>query len=317
MASISTDDDLNSSIDEAETSIESVPDLGIIEQLCDNGLVLNNWKGYYFSSSCTNFVDEYGKFIMIKKVLTGGPSKPNLVAMAGFSKKSFCASTKVIVDNLDKIKEKFNCVYVICFTDEIIKKQTKACSDRDDNIAEEQDLPKGELLEKLKEEEFYEILVTKLENEEVREKIFKPETELNEILGKVVDKLIRCAGITNVHLLGKCAGGGVAIHTFTKSDIYQALYLAVPASPTNVEHLRTVDLGDRKIIIAWDKRDAYRFTWGLSNQEKASYEETLKDMSAYYIVAEFNVAEFNDGESDPKKYHEIPNELFDLIANSL
>lgn len=306
MASISTDDDLNTSFNE-----EGIPG-GIIAQLCGNGLDLNDWKGYYFSSNCEKFIDQFGKFKIIKKVLTGDESKPNLVAMAGFSEKSFCASTSVIVKNLYKIQDMFNCVYVICFDEKVFKKyQTDACGYRDNNIAEELGLSKDELLEKLKEEEFYKILVTELENEEVREKIFEPETELNQILGKVVDKLIRCAGITNVHLLGKCAGGGVAIHTFTKCDIYQALYLAVPASPTNVEHLRTVGLGGRKIIIAWDKRDAYRFSWGLSNQEKASYEETLKDMSADYIVAEFN-----EGNPHPKDYHEIPDQLFDLIAKS-
>jgi len=321
MANISTDDDtLNSSIDEAETSIESVPNSGIIDLLVNNGITeeqLTEWNGYSFSSSCSKFVVEYGKFRMIKKVLTEDNSKPNLVAMAGFSESSFCGSTKVIVENLHKIKDMFNCVYVICFTGEVINKQTKACSDRDDNIAEELGLPKDELLKKLKDEEFYKSLVTILKNKEVRKRIFKPETDLNEILGKVVDKLIRCAGITNVHLLGKCAGGGVAIHTFTKSDIYQALYLAVPASPTNVEHLRTIDLGGRKIIIAWDKRDAYPFTWGKSNQEKASYVETLKKLGDNYEVKEFNEDEFNNGESHPKNYHEIPKQLFNLIAESL
>ena len=194
----------------------------------------------------------------------------------------------------------FNCVYVICFDEKVFKNyQTEACGYRDKNIAEELGLSKEELL-------------IKLEDKEVRKRIFKPETDLNEKLGVVVDKLIRCAGINNVHLLGKCAGGGVAIHTFTKSDIYQALYLAVPASPTNVEHLRTIDLGGRKIIIALDKRDAYRFSWGLSNQEKASYEGTLIKLEANY-----KVEEFNEGESHPKDYHEIPNQLFDLIAESL
>ena len=84
MASISTDDDLNSSINE-----EGIPG-GIIAQLCGNGLVLDDWKGYYFSSNCEKFIDQFGKFKIIKKVLTGDESKPNLVAMAGFSEKCYC-----------------------------------------------------------------------------------------------------------------------------------------------------------------------------------------------------------------------------------
>jgi len=289
MTSTSTDNENSSIVEEGIAG-------GIIEQLRDNGLVLDDWKGYYFLSNRTEFNDEYGTFKIIKKVLNGGESKPNLVAMAGFSFKSFCGSTKVIVENLHKIQGKFNCVYVICFTVEVQNKQTEACKSRDANITEKPDT--------LTEEE--------LKDKAVREQIFKPETDLNEILGKVVDKLIRCAGITNVHLLGKCAGGGVAIHTFTKSE-YQALYLAVPASPTNVEHLKTIDLSGKKIIIAWDKRDAYPFKWGKSNQELASYEETLMELEANHRLEEFIVEEFNNGETDPKKYHEIPDQLFDLI----
>jgi len=298
MASISTDDDtLNSSIVE-----ESIAE-GIISELRGNGLVLNDdWKGYYFSSNCTNFNNVYGTFKIIKNESNPDKSKPNLVAMAGFSFRSFCASTSVIVKNLEKIKGMFNCVYVICFTDEVKDKlQTDACKSRDANITKE--------IGTLTEEELVDILKDK----EVRKKIFKSETDLNEKLGNVVDKLIRCAGITNVHLLGKCAGGGVAIHTFTKSNIYQALYLAVPASPTNVEHLREtkgeIDISGKKIIIAWDRRDAFKFKWGKSNQELDSYEKTLKGWSTNYTVAEFN-----NGESDEKKYHEIPDQLFDMIA---
>lgn len=243
----------------------------------------------------------YGTFKIIKNESNPDKSKPNLVAMAGFSFRSFCASTSVIVKNLEKIKGMFNCVYVICFTDEVQNKQSDACGYRDVYITNKLGTPTEDDLVKI------------LKDKAVREQIFKPETDLNEKLGNVVDKLIRCAGITNVHLLGKCAGGGVAIHTFTKSNIYQALYLAVPASPTNVEHLREtkgeIDISGKKIIIAWDRRDAFKFKWGKSNQELDSYEKTLKGWSTNYTVAEFN-----NGESDEKKYHEIPDQFFDMIA---
>jgi hypothetical protein len=288
---------------------------GIIAQLCGNGLVLDDWKGYYFSSNCTKFIDQFGKFKIIKKVLTSDELKPNLVAMAGFSEKSFCASTRVIVNNLDKIQDMFNCVYVICFDEQVFKKyQTETCGIRDARKEKEDEIRANKgaltkeisLLRKLTPEEV-------IKEKEVYNEIYQSETELNEILGTVIDKLIRCARIGNVHLLGKCAGGGLAIHTFTKSNIYKALYLAVPASPTNVEHLRNTNLEGKKIIIAWDKRDEYPFHWdSKSNQELVSYERTLKALSADYIVAEFN-----EGESHPKDYHEIPDQLFDLIKENI
>lgn len=308
MASISTyDDTLNSSIEEPGVTGS------IIAQLCGNGLVLDDWKGYYFSSNCTKFIDNFGKFKIIKKILNEDESKPNLVAMAGFSEKSFCASTRVIVENLHKIQDIFNCVYIICFDEKVFKDyQSNACRIRDDRIYREAIIRNNKgaltkeisLLRELTPEEV-------IKEKEVYNEIYQSEIELNELLGIVVDKLIRCAKITNVHLLGKCAGGGVAIHTFTKSNIYKALYLAVPASPTNVEHLITTKLEGRKIIIAWDKRDAYPFNWGLSNQEMASYKRTLTELNADYSVYEFNA-----GNPDPKIYHEIPDQLFDKIAES-
>lgn len=40
-----------------------------------------------------------------------------MVAMAGFSVKSFCGTTNRIIENFDKIQYKFKDVYVLCFTE--------------------------------------------------------------------------------------------------------------------------------------------------------------------------------------------------------
>lgn len=141
--------------------------------------------------------------------------------------------------------------------------------------------------------------------------IYKPEIDLNEELGSVVDKLLRSINLTNVHLLGKCAGSGVAIHTFTKSDIYNCLYLGVPASPKNVEHLLTKKWNNKRFIFAWDKRDAYKFTWGQSNKEIEKYRNTMNFLQGTNNTV--IIEEFEEGQSDDKKYHEVPNDLFDLL----
>ena len=259
------------------------------ENLCD--IDLSEWKSYFFTSNCNKLVDNYGTFRIIKKILTNDINKPNLVAMAGFSTKSFCGTTKRIIENINKIKNKFNAIYILQYDEEKFKElQRNACQMRDKNKSTKTSL----------------------------EEIYQPETDLNEELGTIIDKLFRCMGLTKVHLLGKCAGGGVAIHVFTKSDIYEALYLGVPASPTSIKHIIDnidyANIHNKKFIFAWDQMDAYPFDWGIkSNEEKERYDkykDTLIKNHNTVITAQFNT---ETDETDAKKYHEIPHGLFDLI----
>jgi len=258
--------------------IELKPDF---RQECnDNGLNLDNWKVFYFNSQNKDFINEYGNFYIINKTLSGYNELPSMVALAGFSVKSFCGTTNRIIENLDKIQSKFKDVWVLCFTEQVRNMQKQACKERDDLNA--------------------------AKNKE----IYKPEIDLNEKLGSIVDKLLRSIKLSNVHLLGKCAGGGVAIHTVTKSDIYNALYLGVPASPKDVQHLLTKEWNNKKFIFAWDKRDAYQFLWGLSNQEIEKYKKTMEHLKENNIVI---INEYGEGETDPKEFHEVPHDLFDLL----
>ena len=41
------------------------------------------------------------------------------------------------------------------------------------------------------------------------------------------------------------------------------------------------------------------------------------ELKANHRLEEFIVEEFNNGESHEKNYHEIPHQLFDLIAMSI
>jgi len=257
-------------------------------------LKLNGWKIYNIISKDATLENKYGKFEIIKKDLSLDKSKPVLVAMAGFSTKSFCGSATRIIENLDKIEEKFSAIYILKYDD--IKfglLQKDACGERD----------------KLKAAKNKDIF----SDEEIKE-IYKPETDLNDMLGTIVDKILRAINLTKVHILGKCAGGGVAIHTFTKSEIYDALYLGVPASPTDVKHLLDKNISDKLFIFGWDSRDAYPFNWGKkSNQEIERYRETMKNLESNNNVI---IREFETGTEHESKYHEIPNGLFDLIAEN-
>jgi hypothetical protein len=241
----------------------------------ENGLNLENWQVFYFDSTNKDFTDKYGYIYIIKKTLSNNNDLPVLVGLPGFSVKSFSGTTNRIIENLDKIQDKFKEIYVLCFTNQIKQMQIISCNERD----------------KLKD--------------------YKPEIDLNEELGTIVDKLLRAINLSNVHLLGKCAGGGVAIHTFTKSDIYDALYLGVPASPIDVQHLLTKEWINKTFIFMWDLRDAYPLPYGISNTEIIKYRNTMKDIdsSNNKIIIE----EVGYGISDPKAYHEVPNELFDYI----
>jgi len=252
---------------------------------------LSEWKSYFFTSNCNTLVDNYGIFRIIKKPLTNDINKPNLVAMAWFSKKSFCGTTQRIIENIDKIKDKFNTIYVFQYDEEKFKElQSIACQTRDRNKS----------------------------NKTIMEEIYKPEIDLNEELGEIIDKLFHCAGLTKVHLLGKCAGGDVAIYVFTKLPIYEALYLGVPASPTSIKHIvdniDEANIYNKKFIFAWDEMDAYQFDWNKkSNEEKErydKYEDILISNGNTFITVQFNM---DTNETDPKKYHEIPHGLFDLI----
>jgi hypothetical protein len=280
-----------------ESNILSKEDISTKINLCDD-LNLSEWKSYYFTSNEETLEKRYGTFRIIKKILTNDSNKPDLVAMAGFSKKSFCGTTKRIIENIDQIKNIFNAIYILQFDEEKIKDlQSRSCSIRDE-------------IRKSKDEADF---------EKNLKEIYKSETDLNEELGIIIDKLLRSIGLTKVHLLGKCAGGGVAIHIFTKSNIYGALYLGVPASPTGIEHLvdNINNIHNKLFIFGWDQRDAYQFDWNKkSNEEITRYEKHKTFFEIFnnnFIIKQFHK---DTTETDPKNFHEVPNGLFKLIAEN-
>jgi hypothetical protein len=85
-----------------------------------------------------------------------------------------------------------------------------------------------------------------------------------------------------IHLLGKCAGGWIAIQTI-QSDIYKALYLAVPASPTNIQPILDNDkLKDLIYHFSWNEDDPDSVSWGgLSREQKVIYDAVGKKLPNY------------------------------------
>jgi hypothetical protein len=64
----------------------------------------NEWKLMKIGSFSGELEQKYGNFYIIHKNLLGGNKKPNLLVMAGTSKKSFCNSGKIVVENIDQVK---------------------------------------------------------------------------------------------------------------------------------------------------------------------------------------------------------------------
>ena len=222
--------------------------------------------------------------------------KPVLVVMAGYSHKSFRGTADILIKNIDVLIKKFNKIYIIEY-DSYKEDQTNACSERDKYI----------ISDEYKKHLDY-------------EKVYEPEKKLNDIIaGRIHNIISKELGLENVHLLGKCAGAGVLIHTLVKDkkNIYNALYLAVPGNPFNIMELRNISeerLKNIKFVFSWTKQDIYSFHWGKTSvEEKEIYDENMKklgkDINYKSIIQDLG----KDVKDDDKKYHEINQDLINEI----
>jgi hypothetical protein len=218
-------------------------------------------------------------------------NKPSLVVAAGFSNKSFIGSATMILKNINKLKNKFKKIIIIDY-DGYKNEQVLACKCRDEK---------------------------EKKNPNNKEKIYQPENKLNDDIAKIFDNMIQNElKLDNVHLLGKCAGGGIMIHLLCINNIYKALYLAVPGNPFGVEKLLELD-GERlskiKFIFSWTKQDTYLYHWGIkSKDEKLRYDDTMRFIEKekkikldYKSILE----NLPNTHPDNKLYHEINQKLID------
>jgi len=215
--------------------------------------------------------------------------EPVLVLVAGFSKKSFEGSSKVILKDIDKLKKKFGRIFMIEYS-AYKEDQGKACDERDTIVDPNPDAK------------------------------YQPEEDLNMKIAGKIDEILRVQlKLTNIHLLGKCNGGAVLIDTLVRDEynpekIYNALYLAVPGSYFNVRPLEKMSkdrLKEIKFIFRWRQQDAYQFKWGKSNEEKAKYEAKMTELGVDDCACEM----YDDGTPElAKDAHEIDPKFVDRIV---
>jgi len=213
-------------------------------------------------------------------------NKPNLVMLAGFSHKSFMNSSNIIIKHIDELLEKFN-IYLIQYAS-YASEQSKACKIRDEKKLDDKTL-------------------------------YDSEIKLNDKISIDINSIIKNnLKLDNVHLLGKCAGGGIMIHLLEKDSIYKALYLAVPASPTDISYLKNIDkkrLNKIKFIFGWSVQDHYQFHWNrISCDEKVIYDKRMKEMGIENYIPLMEDKKVNPHTKD---FHEIPDLLIETIVKNM
>jgi len=265
-------------------------------------LPFNEWNLYKINSDCGKVVDKYGLFNIIEKQFDMASSKPNLVVMAGFSTSSFCGTSEIIMmpSCIAELSKKYRAVYIINYDEKVFKGALNKSFD-DDKEANKDFHPADK------------------HSLESRLKLKINELRMLDEFGTVIDKILRCPDLNlkNVHLLGKSIGCGLSLHTIIKSDIYTALFLAVPANPTYMWPLdRLSDEKLKSIIIkcGWNKNDD-RDLYGIPSFDNPPYFlKSMQELSAKRNIPEllehYKQYEFDDGNK-----HEVYPGFIEKIVN--
>ena len=163
--------------------------------------------------------EEYGIIFIVKVKLNNSKNKP-LVVVPGYSNDSFESGFKVLMQGFDSIKEKYSEIYALCWGS-TVKKLTQNYS------AHEKD----------------------------EEKAFALNEKLRTILAHLLDKIIRSPDmkLTNISVLAKSAGAGVAIHMAAINPEIKFLYIACPGTNGGGKTLK--DRKDLPIKLMWNKDD--------------------------------------------------------------
>jgi hypothetical protein len=114
--------------------------------------------------------------------------------------------------------------------------------------------------------------------------------------------------LTNMYLMGKCAGAGLAMKLCAGFPAtYQRLFIAHPASVDGVACLTGLPV---KITMVWNRHDTYPYKWGAcSNQEPYRY-----GLQAHTLGIDFDLHVIDGIASlDSRERHEIPKEIFDFM----
>jgi hypothetical protein len=125
----------------------------------------------------------------------------------------------------------------------------------------------------------------------------------------------------NVHLLCKCNGAWIVSLLLVRNERYKALYLAVPGIPSIdgipligdiLSKIKKPRIDEIKFIFGWHNKDAFKFNWGKSCDEKVKYDDVMNKLQIKNYVSDMLILG-DDIEEDGKKYHELYPELIDKI----
>lgn len=174
-------------------------------------------------------ISKYDKLKLIKITISTN-NKP-LVIIPPYSFDGFTKIMDTINNNFDIIKKKYNIIYVIVWNDEIKKESQKITSGISD-VKEQYII-----------NEKYRIMLADLAN-----------------------KIIKTNKINKFTLLGKSAGGGVAIYIAKKNKQVKNLFLMCPAILKTTIKLNK----EIRIILSWNRDD-----------DKIPYEKSLPLIKNY------------------------------------
>ncbi len=250
-------------------------------------------------------------FDVIRKIYDEDAKKPVLFAMAGISKSSFCGTAEILAAKEEKLRGKFKEVYMVNLNS-LKNYQDDACINyRNVRIAEIE--KESEATGKPKKS----IYRKDLSRSQLLD-VYDGEIRLSQEMAKLIHKLIvENLGLKKVHLLGKCAGGAICIDLVNESDIYEALYLAVPGSPIHILPLYNLSkerLENMHFIFGWNENDDFAFNFNKrSSTEKEIYDEEMGKLEAAKNVGiNYESYMFREGNG-----HQPNPKLFDKIAKSV
>jgi len=269
-------------------------------------LPFREWNLYEINSVCGKLKDEYGLFNVIEhQIDMKSESKPNLVVMAGFSLKSFCGTSQIIMNpaSIAELSKKYRAIYIINYDQEVFRPASNDSSkeDKERQAKNKDDFEKDQ------------------HSYESRLKYNVTELQMLDKFGIAIDKILRCPqlALKNVHLLGKSLGAGLALHTVSKSDIYTALFLAVPANSTYLwplDRLSDEKLKSLTIKCGWNKNDT-NILYGIKSCDNPPlFRESIRALAEKRKMPEvfgnYREYEFNDGNK-----HEVNPDFVKLIVN--
>ena len=179
--------------------------------------VIKNYSILHFDEKTLN--EKYGNIYMVKIDPTNSNSYPTIV-IPGYSNKSFMSMLEIIIKNYESFKN--ICLLVVCWGNTV--KQLSENISKDCKSKEEQ----------------YQV------NEEFRIE-----------MAKVLDKILRSNPLNFLNnigfaLMGKSAGGGIAIYITEMNENVNSLYLCCPATINGCKPLVNKKI---PIYLSWNQDD--------------------------------------------------------------